>query len=518
MYRASIPTYLATTGDDFESYENFAKASSQVNSAAGKLRSCGTVMGVSETKNCYLTTREELHTFVIGESGCGKTRRVIYPTIRLMSKTGESMVMSDPKGELYRTTSEYLRNKGYDVKAINFREPLTGDRYNPLEDIDILYHSGSETDREESLLRLKDMLKGMTESVHSEKDTYWENGALAFLRGVAMMIMEYCGKGNLTFGNISRISREMFKLKLEMINTRTDVSIKKKWGLLSDFMDSIPESSPIKEAISTVYLLDSRTTLSCFQSVVSTMLAPFTEQSAIIDAMSGSDIKLEQLGQKPTALYIILPDDSESLYDIATLYISQIYSSLISLADGEKDGRLPNKVNFLLDEFANFTKISDMASMLTASRSRGIRFTIVCQSMEQLVQKYGKEGAEIIMANCRVWIYMNCRNLPFLERLVALCGVRDIGIGKEPLVTVSKLQHLQMGEVLVLNDRCYPFMGYLPDYSEYDFNEPKAAEAKPKERKERGGKNTISLYDLIEAYNESRLDTAFASLNESVFY
>lgn len=89
--------------------------------------------------------------------------------------------------------------------------------------------------------------------------------------------------------------------------------------------------------------------------------------------------------------------------------------------------------------------------------------------MMQLHEKYGDRAAEILMANCRIWIYMNSRDITFLERLSVFMGdVKTRYTGeKERLVGISELQHLDDGEVIVLNDRCYPMRGYLRDYSEY---------------------------------------------------
>ena len=161
-----------------------------------------------------------------------------------------------------------------------------------------------------------------------------------------------------------------------------------------------------------------------------------------MDLFSVSEIDITSIGERPTALFFILPDDSQALYPIATVFVKQIYSALVRLADSKRDGRLPVKVTFLLDEFANFAKLPSVESMLTAARSRGIRFVLVCQSMDQLSQKYSDEGMEILLANCRCWIFMSCRNLPFLKRLQSLCGDYTSPYTGEtvPLVSIERLQ------------------------------------------------------------------------------
>lgn len=107
---------------------------------------------------------------------------------------------------------------------------------------------------------------------------------------------------------------------------------------------------------------------------------------------------------------------------------------------------------------------------------------LVCQSMRQLHEKYGNNAAEILMSNCRIWIYMNSRDIGFLERLSTIMGESKSKYTgeKEKLVGISELQHLDDGEVIVLNDRCYPMRGYLKDYSEYcHFYKPVTSESCP---------------------------------------
>jgi len=117
MKRLSLPNYISRSGAGFEAPDVFLKSSKVVDTNADTLDYVGIPIAQID-KDTYATTKEELHCFVIGESGCGKTRRVIMPTIRLMAKTGESMVISDPKGELYKYTADSLKKRGYDVKVL----------------------------------------------------------------------------------------------------------------------------------------------------------------------------------------------------------------------------------------------------------------------------------------------------------------------------------------------------------------------------------------------------------------
>ena len=109
-----------------------------------------------------------------------------------------------------------------------------------------------------------------------------------------------------------------------------------------------------------------------------------------------SDFDLRQFAREKTAIYVLLPDDRETYHKLASLLVQQIYTSLVELSRQE-GGELKIRMNFVLDEFANFTKIDTFQSMLTVSRGRNIRFIICLQSFAKIEEKYGKEvGSKLI--------------------------------------------------------------------------------------------------------------------------
>ena len=462
MKRLSLPNYINRTGAQFETTERFLKSTSVINSKDIELKNAGVPLTHID-ENTFATSKDELHCFIIGDSGCGKTRRVILPTIRLLAKAGESMVISDPKGELYRTTSNSLAKKGYSVRVLNFRNPSKGNRWNPLGLIDELYHAGDKEQKDKALMMLSDIVDVLQQG-QMGKDPFWALAAADVFRGVSLIILEYGNKGELTFENIAITARDIIG---KMNNRIGGGSLE-----FNAFLSSLPKGSPIEQNLS-VIVTNATDTRNCIMAEFESMISLYCSQEALMDLFSTSEIDIGELGRKPTALFFILPDDTEALYPIATVFVKQIYSSLISLADEQKDGKLPNRVTFLLDEFANFAKMPSIQSMLTAARSRRIRFVLVCQSMDQLTAKYESSGCETLLANCRTWIYMSCRNLPFLKRLEELVGYYISPYTNErcPLVDIGELQHFDIGQVLILNDRCRPVMGYLPDFSEYDFGE-----------------------------------------------
>lgn len=122
-----------------------------------------------------------------------------------------------------------------------------------------------------------------------------------------------------------------------------------------------------------------------------------------------SDFDLKSFAKKKTAIYVLLPDDRDTYHKLGSLLIQQLYTALVETSR-EQGGELGIRMNFILDEFSNFTKIDSFQSMLTVSRGRNIRFIICLQSFAQLEERYGKEGAQNILDNC-AWMYLKSSNI-----------------------------------------------------------------------------------------------------------
>jgi len=125
---------------------------------------------------------------------------------------------------------------------------------------------------------------------------------------------------------------------------------------------------------------------------------------------------MKDIGRKKTAVFMIVQDEKKTLHPLATIFIKQCYETLIDVAQSH-GGKLPVRTNFLLDEFANMPKFKDITTMITAARSRHIRFTMIIQNFAQLKQVYGAEDAETIRGNCGNILYLLTGELSALEEI-----------------------------------------------------------------------------------------------------
>lgn len=492
-------TSIKSIGADYERKKTFYEKSIVIDTTKKTLSSAGIVMDCS-ANNTIATTTDESHVFIIGGTGNGKTRRVIVPSVFSIAKTGSSLVLTDPKGELFRQTSDYLRKHDYEVMVINFRNPSKGNRWNPLGIIENCYRKGTEESIDKATIMLKDLVDTIGTVISSKNDKFWEQAALSLFMGVAMSILEYGDPGTLTFENISEVAHDFVR---QMSNSSSDAA---------RFYNSLPSFSIIKRNLSVAYQPSVQRTVENILAVFDTMLFQYTNQHSLLDFMSRSEADFEKIGEKPTALFMILPDDSTALYPLASIMIKQLYTTLLQIADANvaNKGRLNNKVTFLLDEFGTLCGsgngfIPDFPIMMTAARSRGIQFALVCQSIEQLRINYTSDEANTISSNCKVWIYMNSRDYDFLQQLQKLVGdyTSPYTDRTQPLISIQDLQRMPLGEVLVLNDFCGPYIGHLKDFTEYDFGTRfNTDEADVPDARAPFNRLTTTLHDLMEEMNE----------------
>jgi len=205
------------------------------------------------------------------------------------------------------------------------------------------------------------------------------------------------------------------------------------------------------------------------------MLNPFVTSKTLCQVLSQSSFDVTCIGESKHAIYIIVPDEKTTLHFLVTAFVKQVYEALINEAQKRDDKMLPVRVNFVLDEFANIPAIPDMPSMISAARSRNMRFFLIVQSLFQLKQKY-ENDAHTIKGNCDNWVFLTSREYDLLDEISKLCGETlymdfDGSVKSQPLISISELQRFkkEYGETLILHGRNYPFVTELPDIDEYRF-------------------------------------------------
>ena len=395
----------------------------------------------------------DAHSLIIGSTGSKKSRLFVMPCLEILRHAGESVVVTDPKGELYARSAKSFRQAGYEVKVLNLRDPIHSDCWNPLK-LSRDYYAAGEYDKAAS--SISDLALCIIPDIPGSRiDPFWAQTSRAMLRGLCMMMVERKDIFPDKFVNLSMLQS------------------------LSEGMNNGSEPGPVYEYVTENYAENSIARMN-LNSVVrgsektfanicvsyDAALSPLYLQRSLIEMLSCNTIDFHSLGERPTIIYLVVPDEKKTVNMIVSICVAQLYQQLIDSAQSNPGLALSRRVNFVLDEFSNFPPIPDFDAMISAGRSRNIRFHLIVQGLEQLISKYGKETAQTIKANCQNWLFLCSREMALLDEISSLCGESRDGT---PLISRVQLQRLkkERGECLVLLGRNYPFMAHLPDISEY---------------------------------------------------
>jgi len=386
----------------------------------------------------------EYHNLVIGSTGSGKTETLVQPMVKILAKKGESMIITDPKGEIYENNANELRERGYNIVLLNFRDPQKGNCWNPLSLPYNLYKSG-DPDKANELL--DDLAKNILYDESSKgNDPFWENTSADYFAGLSLALFD---------------DAKEEEINLNSINLMTTVGEEKIGGTtyMKEYFSDKNQASAAYVNVSSTLMAPSETKGSIL-SVFKQKIKLFSSRENLSEMLSHSDFDMEDIGRKKTAVFIVIQDEKKTYHSLVTIFLKQCYETLIRVAQ-ESGGKLPFKTNFILDEFANMPPLKDVTTMVTAARSRKIRFTFIIQNFAQLYQVYGKENGETIKGNCGNIIYLISSELSALEEISKMCGEvkskKDDKTASTPLVTVSDLQRLPQWTIIVLRTRMMPF-------------------------------------------------------------
>lgn len=403
---------------------------------------------MSDAHDAYVDGTDT-HTLIFGATGSKKTRLFCMPTINYFIRAGESFIATDPKGELYNRTSGMARAYGYNTIVLNFRDIGKGDRWNPLSLPYTLYHNGN---REKAIAMINDFIRTIASpQMEKSEEIFWPEMASSLALANLLLLMEAAEPDEINVASLASLCSNSASEKLKTLSSCMR-------------MDSIAGLN-----YNNIFTSAERTLQSIMVSLFG-MIRIFTTQKELTNMLSGNTIDIASIGRQKTAVYLIIPDEKSTYHFLITTFIKQAYELLISEAQKYETGTLPVRVNFVLDEFCNLPQIPDMHSMISAARSRNMRYYLVAQSLHQLKGRYG-ENADTIKGNCDNWIFLTSKELDLLREISELCGTYYTAAGNQrSLISISELQRLDKakGEALIMHSRQYPFITEIADIDDYE--------------------------------------------------
>lgn len=424
----------------------------------GAIGNGGIPLSYNEEIKAVSVDDTDTHSLIIGATGSKKSRLLAMPLVKILMHAKESMIITDPKAEIYNRTVNDLRESGYTIVTINLRDPKQGEAWNPLA---IPYKFYSEGNLDKAYEFANDIAVNLMGQNASIKDPFWDNSASSFFFGLIMLLFKFCkenkiDKKNVNISNVLSLRNFLFK----------DYSF---GGVPNDIIH-YAQSDPFIYSLLVGTIETAHNTRAGILSVFDQRMRTFSIQPSLSAMLTGESILFENIQSTPTAVFLIMPDEKTSFHSLVSLFIKQSYEYMIFKAQSCNGGKV--RVNYILDEFSSLPNIHDFPAMITAARSRNIRFNLFVQSKHQLDLKYAEE-ANTIRANCSNWIFLVSREIELLQEISELCGVKRSEGVSVPVLSVTDLQRLdkETGEALVLSNRQKPYITVLPDIDCYDSNE-----------------------------------------------
>ncbi len=433
---------------------------------------------INDGKNIWVDNGA-YHNLVIGSTGSGKTQTIVKPMVNLLAKKGESMIITDPKGEIYKYSASYLKEKGYKIVVLNFREPQRGNSWNPLTVPFKYYRDGNQ---DKAIELLNDIaLNIIYDPSNKNESDFWEKASAAYFSALALGLFKDAKEEEVNLNSInvmSTVGEERYA---------TGNYIKEYFGMKSEGSTEYLSASAVINA--------PNDTKGGLLATFRQKIQLFTTVPVLSEMLSYSDFDMKSIGNGKTAVFMIIHDEKKTYHSLMTIFIKQCYETLIDVAQ-ENGGKLPIRTNFILDEFANMPPLKDVDAMVSAARSRDIRFTFIIQNFAQLNDVYGDNVAEIIKGNCGNLVYLISTEMKALEEISKMCGEVKVTDEKDknatrPLITITDLQKMKLFEAIIVRLRTSPFRTKL----EPDFKMEWGIERKEEEYPTRI-KHEVEIFDL----------------------
>ena len=343
---------------------------------------------------------------VVGGSGSGKTRFYVKPNLMQMHS---SYVVTDPKGTIIIECGKMLEKNGYDIKVlntINFKKSM---KYNPF----------AYLKSEKDILKLVQTIIANTKG-EGEKagEDFWVKAEKLYYTALIGYIFYEAPKEEKNFATL-----------LDMIDAsevrEDDENYKNP---IDHLFDALEKKDPTHFAVKQYrkYKLAAGKTAKSILISCGARLAPF-DIKELRELMSEDELDLDTIGDKKTALFVIISDTDDTFNFVVSIMYSQLFNLLCDKADDVYGGRLPVHVRFLLDEFANIGLIPKFEKLIATIRSREISASIILQAQSQLKAIY-KDHADTIVGNCDSMIFLGGKEKTTLKELSETLGKETIDL------------------------------------------------------------------------------------------
>lgn len=383
-------------------------------------------MILSKNLSLNSTIKSNNNVMVVGSPGTGKTRN--YVMTNLCDENDSSIVLLDPKGELFSQTSRMMEDKGYKVLRLDFNEPSKSTcKYNPLK---YLHCS-------DDITYLSNVFVTSGKSLNTKADPFWDRSSIMMLTSLIAYLHKYCPEKQQTLSSVLKF--------LRAAGSNVSGSPTEYYSKLDLIFDEISERDPDSFALRQYchFKLGASRTIQSILISLSSDLLTYTSPE-MEELLSKDTVNIPSLGRKKTVLYVVSSDIDRSKDTLINIFFNQLFKELYHEADNRDNHSLKIPVQVYLDDLGTNLKIDRLDSLLASCRSRGIGCSVILQSIGQLKREYG-DAFDAITNSCQSFLYLG-------------------GLDYSTNDMFSKLINIPVGRLLEMNrDECYVLVqGKLP--------------------------------------------------------
>lgn len=350
--------------------------------------------------------RRNLNILVCGGSGSGKTRYYCKPNIM---QANTSFVVLDPKGENLRDTGYLLKEKGYNLKVLDLLNMEKSHCYNPFVYL--------KTDNDVQKL-VTNLFKATTPKGSTSNDPFWDTSAEMLLSALIFYLIYEAPEEEQNFSMVMEMLRAG-EVKEDDDNYLSPLDI-----LFARLELENPDHIAVKYYKD--YHSGSAKTLKSIQITLVSRLQKFN-LSSLASLTITDELNLEEIGEKKTALFALIPDNDASFNFLVSILYTQLFQQLFYVADHKYGGSLPMHVHFVMDEFANVSLPDDFDKILSVMRSREVSVSIILQNLAQIKTLFEKQW-ESIIGNCDTFLYLGGNEQSTFKYVSELMGKSNLDV------------------------------------------------------------------------------------------
>lgn len=378
--------------------------------------------------------KSDAHNIIVGSTGSGKTQATILPMLKLALLAEESVVINDPKGEIYKKCSNNFKENNYNIVVLDFEDAKYGDNWNPLK---MPYDLYKNNEKDKAVKLIEDLAYYLFyDKADLNLDSFWINSVIDYFTGLCLYIFENGKEAEANLLSILELSKwlDTKENKEILLNKISNNSI-----IYSYLVGTLKAPSETKGSI---------------LSVFNQKIKRYTSREYLMNMLSSKGIDLSNINKDKTIIFIISGGLGYS-NNLIPLLIGQIIEQV-------NINGTNRSLNILLDEFDSMVPIKDFYRIIEYSRSLKVRFSVTIRSYTHLCNMYSKDDAKIIRMGFGNIIYLLSEDIYTLEGISKLCGTVN---GNEPLISVEELKTLDIFEAVILKTRMMPIRTkLLPDY------------------------------------------------------